>query len=664
MTNETPSELQIARARLVQMEAQLRASHERYALVISGTNDGIWDWNRDTDEVYFSPRWKEIIGYADHELPNEISVWTSRIHPEDFNRVMAANNRFKYSDASHFEVEYRIRHRDGSYRWVLGRGACLRDASGHPYRLAGAHTDITARKEAEAALRTSEAQKRALLDGIAASLTFVDTTLQIQWANRHAAKAVGGSPVGHTCQALWRQHPRICADCPTVRALRDKTPQYGIVQSPDGRIWDRRAEPVFDERGQMTGAVVIAQDITTVMHTQRELIEARKASDQASKAKSEFLANMSHEIRTPLNGLLGMLQLLLASASDPEQTELLDIALQSGKRLGILLTDIMDLSRIEANKLRIQADALHIPDIFRDASALFRKAAADRCLRVTSHVHPAVPAFIVSDALRLRQVLFNLIGNAIKFTLRGEVSMEAYPLPSPSPDTARVLFVVSDTGVGIPQDKIRDIFEMFTQSGLARDPEREGAGLGLAIVQKLVDLMGGRIAVESEPGQGSTFYVCLPFGLAADIPDREATDATDTALMTRSVLIVDDDPINRLALRRMLERASIHVCEAEDGLRAVDMAAAECFDLVFMDVQMPNLDGLGATRAIRARLDSPNADTPIIALTAFASDKDKTACLQAGMNDYMTKPVDMRAVETIIRRHGRSSTTSSPLPWI
>ncbi|NCD26530.1 MAG: PAS domain S-box protein, partial [Deltaproteobacteria bacterium] len=480
MVDDTPSELQIACARLVQMEAQLQASQERYLLAISGTNDGIWDWNRNTDDVYFSPRWKEILGYEDHELPNEISVWISRIHPEDFNQVMAANNRFTFSDATHFEIEYRIRHRDGSYRWILGRGTCLRNQTGHPYRMAGAHTDITSRKNAEAALRTSEAQKRALLDGIAASLTFVDTTLQIQWANRYAAKTLGvDSLVGHTCQALWSQNPRVCAHCPTVQALRDRIPQNGVVQSPDGRIWDRRAEPVFDERGHVTGTVVIAQDITQIMYTQRELIEAKKASEQASKAKSEFLANMSHEIRTPLNGLLGMLQLLQASASEPDQSELLDIALQSGKRLGILLTDIMDLSRIEADKLRIHADALHIPDIFRDAMMLFRKAAMDHHVCMTSHVHPSVPPYIISDALRLRQVLFNLIGNAIKFTPRGDVSMEAYPLPCPNQTKTRVLFVISDTGIGIPPEKIQDIFEMFTQSGLARNPEQEGAGLGL-----------------------------------------------------------------------------------------------------------------------------------------------------------------------------------------
>ncbi|NCD25289.1 MAG: response regulator, partial [Deltaproteobacteria bacterium] len=218
--------------------------------------------------------------------------------------------------------------------------------------------------------------------------------------------------------------------------------------------------------------------------------------------------------------------------------------------------------------------------------------------------------------------------------------------------------------IGIPPEKIQDIFEMFTQSGLARNPEQEGAGLGLAIVRKLVDLMGGQLVVESELGQGSTFYVCLPFDLASEIPESTVKDIPDTPLAARSILIVDDDPINRLALRWMLERAGAQVREAEDGLKAVAIASVECLDLVFMDIQMPNLDGLGATRAIRARAEGPNADIPIIALTAFASDKDKADCLCAGMTDYLTKPVDMRAVEAVVRRHGRSPATDSPLPWV
>ncbi len=654
MTKNTPSELQTIRARLALVEDMLRTSNERYMLAVSGTNDGIWDWDRVTDEVYFSPRWKEILGYADEELPNEISAWTSRIHPADFDRVMAANNSFRHSDADHFEVEYRIRHKDGSYRWVLGRGACLRDIQGQPMRMAGAHTDITARKQAENALIASEAQKQAILDGIAASLTFVNADLRIQWANTCAARAVGvgiDALLGQTCQDLWAQRPQICADCPTVRALRTRTAQYGVVQSPDGRLWDRRAEPVFDGNGRMTGAVVIAQDITAIMQTQRELIEAKKASEAANRAKSEFLANMSHEIRTPLNGLLGMLQILQTSDLNAEQAELISIATRSGKRLCALLTDIMDLSRVEAKKLRITEDTLSIADIFRDAQVLFHKAAAERDLLVESHIHPAVPEFIASDALRLRQVLFNLINNAIKFTPRGEVRMEAYPLPQAQPGATRILFAISDTGVGIPADKTQCIFEMFAQAGLARDHERHGAGLGLAIVHKLVQLMGGRIVVESEPGQGSTFFVCLPFALAqAPVEDGPPPDVARGP--ARSILVVEDDPINRLALRMMLERMNACVTEAHDGGEAVNVLERERFDLVFMDVQMPVLDGLSATRVIRAK-GGPNAATPIIALTALAQPSDRNACLRAGMDDYLTKPVDMRAVERIIQLHAR-----------
>lgn len=505
-------------------------AEERLALAIAGTNEGVWDWNRVTDKVFYSPRWKEIIGYRDEELPNKLEEWKKRIHPDDLGRVLGVND-LMYSDleAAHFEVEYRLLHKDGSYRWILGRGTCLRDKDGKPYRMVGAHADITERKLME-----------------------------------------------------------------------------------------------------------------------EELIMARDEALGASTAKSEFLANMSHEIRTPLNGMLGMLQLLEASRLTEEQISYVRMAADSGRRLTGLLTDILELSRLEAGKLDKEERVFGLAEVREATLGLFSRDVRNKGLELEFMLDPALPGNLLGNESRLRQILFNLVGNAVKFTTEGGVRVSARLLTSGG-QALRVLFSVEDDGPGIPDDLLGRIFEPFVQGETSYVRNHQGAGLGLPIVKRLVRMMGGTLAVDNG-GRGLSVCFMLPFRRVEVVgPERE--EGTCPCLTGLRILLAEDDPVSMLAVSRMLERAGHCIHTAVDGLRALERARAEEFDVVLMDVQMPVMDGMEATRRLRAdETLAGRIRVPVIAMTAYAMEGDRERILAAGMTDYVPKPVNWKALDAAIVR--------------
>ncbi|KUG29771.1 hypothetical protein ASZ90_000335 [hydrocarbon metagenome] len=430
---------------------------------------------------------------------------------------------------------------------------------------------------------------------------------------------------------------------------------------PDGRQVHvaGSASPLFEEDGAIRGAVAVGWDITERMQGVEALIRAKEAAEAANHAKSEFLANMSHEIRTPLNGILGMLQLLHLTALSREQDDYVEVAIQSGRRLTSLLSDILDLSRIEAGRLSVREEVFETANLRKAALELFALAVADKGLAMEFVIADGMPPRVVGDEARLRQILFNLIGNAIKFTEAGRVLVEVSPLPSADASSRfHVLLTVRDTGIGIPDDMVRTIFEPFSQAEGAYTRRFQGAGLGLSIVKNLVGLLGGSICVDTEPGQGATFYVSLPLRLAAGDdavqagnpqPDPPAAIRRDAG--TPRVLIVEDVDSNRLALTVVLEKFGMRPDVAANGQEALAALSENDYDAVLMDVQMPVMDGVEATRRIRdGQAGRDKADVPIIALTAYAMSGDRETFLAAGMDDYLAKPVDMRELREVLER--------------
>jgi signal transduction histidine kinase/ActR/RegA family two-component response regulator len=383
----------------------------------------------------------------------------------------------------------------------------------------------------------------------------------------------------------------------------------------------------------------------------RELTVAKHQADAASESKSLFLANMSHEIRTPINGLLGMTELTLATELTAEQREYLELARHSGRSLLSLVNDLLDFSRIEAGRLDLDLQDTDLRVLVsRTVDALVVGNAAVH-VPVTWHVDETVPSLCRLDPLRVRQILVNLLGNAIKFTRSGSIEVRWRCLPR----EAGGIWLegeIADTGIGVAPDKLDAIFGTFAQADNSFAREFGGAGLGLAITRQLVQLMDGTIAVKSTPGQGSVFS----FRLAVAVSPQQASalsddDATGPGVAPESgldVLVVEDNLVNARFVEKLLERRGHRVQVAANGRLGVEASGASDFDLILMDVQMPEMDGLAATRAIRQRERTTGAHVPIVALTAHASQEDRDRCLAAGMDDYLTKPLRVPLLDAVL----------------
>jgi two-component system sensor histidine kinase/response regulator len=551
------------------------------------------------------------------------------------------------------EFEIRLRTVNGLPFWALVSMAPV-DQDGPAVLVA--LNDITSRKAAERALHDQLSLHQTVIDTIPNAIFYKDTQgrhlgcnrafLDLVGLPRHHVigsdfKRISGDPdIGRmaalTDQSLIEGRERVCSFEITFSTKDDRT-VHALVQ----KAAYRNAE------GKVLGLVGSITDISAHAEIEAQLSHAKEAAEAASRAKSEFLTVISHEIRTPMNGILGMAGLLLETPLSPDQADYAGTIRQSGEALLTILNDILDFSRLEAGRTIVAAASFDLRATLDAVVALMAPRAREKGIEINLDLAPDVPVRLVGDAARLRQVLLNLVGNAVKFTDRGGVAVSVFVVGTR--DGGPVLrFDVRDTGIGIASEARDRLFLSFSQADSSVSRRYGGAGLGLAIAKRLVEVMGGEIGVESEVGRGSRFWFSLSF-LPAGADTVATTEAPAVPVRPLAVLLAEDNPVNRAVAITQLERMGHRVIAVTDGLQAVEAVSGQHFDVVLMDVQMPELDGFQATARIRG-LGGPVAEIPIIAMTAHVLAGDAERCRAAGMDDYIGKPFRPAELQAILAK--------------
>ena len=509
-------------------------------------------------------------------------------------------------------------------------------------------TDVSDMVLARRAARASAKRLKLALEAAEASVFEIDHTHETFWATPGFARMVGGDFSFEQAKGAWPTlHPddrdRVAAEVATFDS-RKPTPIEARMVTSEGSRWTRaHLRTHHDAQGRPRKTIGLIQDIEEQKRQALALERAEQQAKVAAEAKSNFLANISHEIRTPMNGVLGVLQLIRRERLDPDEQRLLDEALASGRMLTEMLDDLLDFSKIETGQFDLHTEALDPTAVLVGVASLLEPAASAKGLKMTAVAAPGL-GLVKADPLRLRQALYNLMGNAVKFTPQG--SIEARLTRREAEDgSQRLRFEVQDTGVGVPEDFQATLFERFEQADSSSTRKYGGSGLGLAITKRLAEMMGGAVGFASTPGQGSTFWIEID-GEAVEPAEAEAAEPQ---IGDFKVLLVEDNSTNRLVISKILEALGVQVDTAEDGAEGVELAARGGYDLVLMDIQMPGMDGIEATRRIRA-MEGPIAATPIVAVTANVLAHQRSSYVDAGMDGVVAKPVSAGALIAEIAR--------------
>ncbi len=518
--------------------------------------------------------------------------------------------------------------------------------------------EIPELKEAEKILHKRHQEFKALVENNPDVIARLDPGHRFLYLNP-ASEALSGVPpvmlIGRRFQEVIKSpgeemHSAEKTIERVFRNGREDSVELSIRVNGRRKVFQMRVAPEFDADGSIRTVLCIARDVTRIRQQEQLLRKAKEEAELASRAKSEFLASMSHEIRTPLGGILGMTELLMARVAGDRNQSYLELIDNSAMSLLGILNDILDLSKIEAGKVELEPEEFEFHDEMHTLAETFRVQAEKKGLGFEVRLDQAIPPHLHGDLEKLKQVLRNLLSNAVKFTDQGGVTLAA-DLLGKSGEQCRLRFTVRDTGIGIPRHKQKSLFGMFEQLSDHMRKNNTGTGLGLAISKRLAGMLGGDITVDSDQGKGSTFTFTATM-TCANGPVRQAACRTDASALAHlpplRILVAEDNPINQIFIQALLQDAGHDVRIAPTGREALDILRRDSFDCVLMDVQMPEMDGMEATRRIRA-LEPPRREVPIIALTAYAMKEDQERIMGSGMDGYVTKPVDIAEFSRVLR---------------
>src|SRR5579884_2425718 len=633
----------------------------RQELILHNMRDSIIVTDRAGIITYWNAGATELFGYSAEEM---LGRTPALLYPEA-DPAALARDLAAIAEGNEYVGEWQGRHKDGTLLWVDLKVTLLRDGVGAAVGYIGVAREITARHQAEEGLRHSEQTFRLLMEAAPIGICVLNAQDRFEAVNDAYCALTGYTreellaaqvgdlhPPEERAAHMGRLHARSAAGRsePVEFTLRTRTGERRTVLGRGATIMGADGQP------RRLGFVV---DITERKTAEEVLRRANAALERASRAKSAFLATMSHEIRTPLNGVIGLTSLLQATPLSPQQSEYVSALHASGEGLLGLISDILDFSKIEAGQLSLEVRTFDPRRLVGEVVGLFTAQARAKGLGLNAQVDPLVPALLAGDAGRLRQVLLNLVGNALKFTAQGEVEI-AMSLVEESAEGALVWVAVRNTGIGIAPEAQAAMFEPFTQADASTTRRYGGTGLGLAIARRLVEAMGGQIGVESAPGQGSTFWLTLRLarsGVAGDVivaPASLGPAGVGPQGRRGRILVAEDNAINRLVAAGLLQSLGYTVETAEDGRQAMEAVERDHYDLVLMDLHMPELDGFAATAAIRERERTEGRHTPIVALTADALAGDAEKSLAAGMDDHLAKPVTRERLAAVLERWVRA----------
>ena len=626
-------------------EQQAQAHKERLRRGQVYANIGTWDWNIQTGELFWTERIAPLFGHRDGELETSYENFLAAVHPDDRNAVVDAVNACIECDAP-YEIEHRVVWPDGTVRWLLERGAVLRDAAGKPMQMLGVVQDIDDRKRAELALAEREQQLREAQTLARIGNWVADIhTGKLAWSDE-IYRIFGyepGSFEPSVAAFIAAVHPDDRDKVQESERRAEKTGRHDVVHRivrPDGTVRHvhELAQAETDAAGNLLRLAGTVQDITERVETEQALIAAREEAERANQAKSGFLSSMSHELRTPMNAILGFAQLLeFDNRLNSDQKDNVHEISKAGYHLLDLINEVLDLSKIEAGRIDLSIEPVGLAGLIEECLSLVQPLAMARNIGLASQC--AQGAAMRADRIRLKQILLNLLSNAIKYNREGGNVF----LNVQSTERNFLCLAVTDTGIGIPPDKLNEIFQPFHRLH-AGDSHVEGTGIGLNISQRLIEMMGGTIGVNSTAGVGSTFWIELPEENIVTLDCvPAATDHATPALAAEhlyQVLYIEDNPANiKLVTSILTQRRHIRLATAHTPALGLDLALSRIPDLILLDINMPDMDGYDLMHIFQGNAGLKNI--PVVAITANAMPHDQARSRRAGFAEYLTKPLDV-----------------------
>ncbi len=673
---------------LTRQRLALETSEHRLSLALEAAGDGLWDIDLTGNTIYFSSTWARMMQYAEQDLPKTCASYQKIIHPDDANHLSILTARHVRGETPDIFAEIRLLTGAGTWKWVLARGRVVkRSESGEALRMIGTHQDIDARRLADNELRESRELFRNAFVESACGMAMVSPDGHFLRVNKVLCDLLGYSEnelLDLNFQSVT--HPDdLDADIAFAQDLLcRRREQYSMekryVRKDGVIVWALLTVGlVCDNDGGVRYLVSQVQNISQRKQNEIELNErslqlsvktieaeaAKHKAEDASRTKSEFLANMSHEIRTPMTAILGYADLLLEESINKTQLQShVNTIQRNGKHLLSLINDILDLSKIEAGKMAVEKIDCDPVQIVAEVESLMRVRATEKQLRFIVQHESALPRRIQTDPTRLRQILLNMVSNAIKFTPSGEVAIRVKVIADATGLSNKIRFVVADTGIGMDETQITRLFTAFSQADTSTTRKYGGTGLGLAISKRLAEMLGGTISASSTVGEGSQFCLMVDAGEVSDLITQSPAPVANpldvpvspNQLARRHILLAEDGVDNQRLISFYLTRAGATVELAENGQVAMDRVAeaalrGQVIDVILMDMQMPLVDGYAAA----TRLREQGCAIPIIALTAHAMDGDRKKCLDAGCLDYLTKPIDRNVLIHTIVQHCRKA---------